>query len=196
MKIILGSSSPRRHYFFSLLFDEFQQIVPEIDETALPGEPSLDYALRITSEKASWIIQNKDIHNNSLIVTADTVVSLNNKILGKPKNRTDAENMLINLSGQKHEVITAISMTHNNGKSSSTVKDYGKTEVIFKNISNLDINNYLNTIDWHDKAGSYAIQEHPELIISSVNGSVSNVIGFPVGVFLKYCASKYSEIFK
>ncbi|MBN2434633.1 MAG: septum formation protein Maf [Spirochaetes bacterium] len=196
MIIILGSSSPRRHYFFSLLFDEFQQITPEIDEAPFPDETALDYALRISSEKASWITKERVTSDNFFVVTADTVVSLDNKILGKPKNRAKAENMLTRLSGQRHEVITSISIARPAQGSLKIASDYDVTEVIFKKLSNSVINRYLDSIDWHDKAGSYAIQEHPELIISSVNGSISNVVGFPVRVFLKYCALKTPEIFK
>ena len=112
------------------------------------------------------------------ILCADTIVTLNNEILGKPESFEDAVSILSKLSACTHEVITSISL-YNPNKKNSILSDSEITKVKFKKLSSDDIIKYLSSINWKDKAGSYAIQENDD-IIEHIEGSLSNVIGLPL----------------
>ncbi len=193
MKIILGSSSPRRKMLLEIISDDFIQISPNIDETVKKNEDSINYVTRISLQKLNAI--KKDFlnlipNNNYIILTSDTVVSIDNNILGKPKNFDDAKTMLKKLSGKKHHVITAITLNFKKNNTSETITDFLKTEVVFKKLNDSTINKYLSSINYLDKAGSYAIQENGALIISKTIGSLSNIVGFPMRLLLKMLISK------
>jgi septum formation protein len=161
MKIILGSASPRRKYFFSLLFNDFKQVSPEVDETPLRNEGANLYVNRVSALKADFFSEASYAAENSVVLTGDTIVSLNDAIMGKPANRKHAEKMLSQLSGNTHKVITALSLVHWQKRNISIKTEDISTEVTFKELAMSDIHNYLDTIEWRDKAGAYAIQSHP-----------------------------------
>ncbi len=186
MMIILGSSSPRRKELLSHLVPSFKIITADIDESTIPGEPPLEHCRRLAEEKAAAVISKLgDVKKDCLSITSDTIVTAKNQILGKPKDRDDAFGIISFLSGRSHQVITAItlSLLENGGPWTSTT-GHEITEVIFKKLSAADINRYLDLVHFSDKAGAYAIQEHGEMIIESIKGSQSNVIGFPEKLFV------------
>ena len=125
------------------------------------------------------------------VITSDTIVYIeandenDEKILGKPGSRDEAFSMLKLLSGREHLVITGICIILKNNIEIKRLYDYEKTSVKFKELSDKSIDFYLSCADYEDKAGSYAIQEYGEQIIDKVNGSVTNVIGFPLTLFFK-----------
>ena len=115
---------------------------------------------------------------NVILISADTVVYLDNKILTKPKNDEDAFNMLKALSGKKHQVYTGVCVMRM--KDSKSVSRYEKTDVYFKELTDRTIKNYINTNEPKDKAGSYGIQGKGALLIDKIDGDYFNVVGLPL----------------
>jgi septum formation protein len=172
--IILASGSPRRQQFFKDLAIEFSIQLKEIDEiypSDLKGTQITDYLADLKS-KAFTNLSKKDI-----VITSDTIVWLENKALGKPKDKQDAFSMLRALSGKKHQVITSISIKGYDFQ--RIVND--TTTVAFKEITNDEINYYIENYNPLDKAGAYGIQEWIGFIaIENIEGSYFNVVGLPV----------------
>jgi septum formation protein len=185
MKIILGSSSPRRKTILQNLIDEFEIINPDVKEAALDGETPIRFSERISKEKAGSILKNNSKNSGSLIISCDTIVTIDNRIIGKPINFQDAVNILKILSGKTHEVISSITLVYSNGSKSKNITDSEVSRITFKSIIDEEIIKYLKKIDYMDKAGAYAIQEYGSSLIESIDGSVTNVIGFPVRLFFR-----------
>ncbi len=184
MHIILGSSSPRRKDLLSSLFNSITIIHPEVEEIPEPNETPLQFVQRASLDKLHDI--SKKINNNhSLIITCDTIVTIENIILGKPVDYNHAHNMLSKLSGKTHQVISAISLQCIYENNYRTYTDYEITQVTFQKLTDSDIIRYLSKIHYMDKAGSYAAQEYGSMIIEKIEGSLTNVIGFPLRCFFK-----------
>jgi len=177
--VILASGSPRRQQFFKELDFEFNIQVKEIEEKFpkhLKGAEITDFLANLKSQ-AFTNLTEKD-----LLITSDTIVWLENKALGKPKNKQEAYTMLKELSGKKHEVITSISIRNNNFQ--KIIND--TTVVYFKEISDKEITYYINNYNPYDKAGAYGIQEWIGFIaIDKMEGSYFNVVGLPVHKLFK-----------
>ncbi|MCU0821781.1 MAG: Maf family protein [Spirochaetes bacterium] len=185
MKVILGSSSPRRKEILEGIIGKFEIRIPHVNEELKKGEAPLQYTERISNEKAGSILSNFKNESSFIIITCDTIVSLNNMIFGKPDGLEDARRIINLLSGKTHEVISSITLAV---KNADYVKFKTGTEisrVTFRHLNNYDINNYLSKIDYSDKAGAYAVQEHSSMIIEKIDGSISNVKGFPLWLFYK-----------
>ncbi len=184
-KIILGSSSPRRKEILKTIIPEFEIVKPEIDESIKSGEKPVNYAERISSEKAVSIRKSITTRDTVTIISSDTIVTIENTILGKPENYDHAREMLSLLQGKSHHVITALTLLicGEDGQSLKELTRHEKTSVKFRELENIEIERYLSLINYMDKAGAYAIQEHGDLIIRNVEGSVTNVIGFPLRLF-------------
>ena len=172
--IILASKSPRRQQFFKDLNIDFTIKLKEVEELypqQLKGIEITDYLANLKAKAY------KNLKDNDLLITSDTIVWLENKALGKPKNYHEAFVMLKNLSGKKHEVITSISIK--NKKFQKIINDI--TTVFFKKLSDKEINYYINNYKPFDKAGAYGIQEWIGFIaIDKIEGSYFNVVGLPV----------------
>jgi len=172
--IILASKSPRRQQFFKDLNIDFTIKLKEVKELypqQLKGIEITDYLANLKAKAY------KDLKDNDLLITSDTIVWLENKALGKPKNYHEAFVMLKNLSGKKHEVITSISIKNKNFQ--KIINDI--TTVFFKKLSDEEINYYINNYKPFDKAGAYGIQEWIGFIaIDKIEGSYFNVVGLPV----------------
>ncbi len=179
IKIILASSSPRRKHILSILRIPFTAISPDIDETVFENNDIIKTVKACSKQKVSAI--KIKLNENKWIAGFDTLVELNNKILGKPKNRNEAENMLKLLSNRTHKVHTGIAIT--NDKDGEIITDSCTTEVKLISMSNKDIEFYLNTKEWNGVAGAYRIQERGAFFINSINGSYSNVVGLPISLF-------------
>lgn len=174
--IILASKSPRRQMLLSGIGLKFEVIIPEIIENFDPTLSNEKIVEELSILKANAIDVRK-YKDNYLLITADTIVSINNNILNKPKNYDDAFNMLRTLSGSKHEVITGVLL-----KSANKQKFfYDNTFVYFKELTDQEIKYYLDNYKPYDKAGSYGIQEWIGYIaIEKVEGSFYNVMGLPI----------------
>ncbi len=172
--VILASKSPRRQQFFKDLDLDFTIQLKEVEEIypkELKGTEITDFLANLKSEPFT------ELNENDLLITSDTIVWFNDKALGKPKDAQEAFSMLRELSGNKHEVITSISI-----KSKSfqhIIND--TTAVYFKDISDEEINYYIQNYHPFDKAGAYGIQEWIGFIaINKMEGSYFNVAGLPV----------------
>jgi len=185
VNIILGSGSPRRKSILEGIFGSVQVISPSVDESQLNNEMAEDYAGRITHLKMDAVISGLNHQENCCIITSDTIVSVDETILGKPESEKEASSMLHVLSGKEHFVITGICIVLKNGNEFERFYGCEKTSVKFKMLNDEIIKKYLNLVNYTDKAGSYAIQEYGELIVESVSGSITNVIGFPLRLFFQ-----------
>lgn len=180
-KIILGSSSPRRADILKKLKLDFEIIPSSYVEPHDQTDFSYAYVEKLAYNKAFDVAKN--ITNCSKVIGADTIVVIDNKILGKPKDKNEALKMLKMLSGKTHFVVTSIALIDTPSlefKIKSTT-----TYVTFENLTNEQINYYIENYKPFDKAGSYGIQELPEGYIKSFEGSLDNVIGLPSETLLE-----------
>lgn len=174
MKIILSSNSPRRKELLAGLGVDFEvRVLKGVDERYPDDIPLNEVPLYIAIEKASAYTVAKD----ELVVTADTVVIVDNEILGKPKDRAEAYGMLSKISGKTHQVVTGVCLTTIDDQRSFTVT----TDVEFKELSDNEIYYYIDKYRPFDKAGAYGIQEWIGYVgVLSLKGSYYNVMGLPV----------------
>ena len=173
--IILASKSPRRQDLLKKLGFEFEIKTKEIEEIYPPGLQQEQVAVFLSELKASAFQQ--ELGDKDLVITSDTIVCLGAEIIGKPKDRADAIQMLSKLSGNKHEVITAVTLTAKEKQHTF----YEVTAVYFKTLTLQEIEYYIDKYQPFDKAGSYGIQEWIGFIgIEKINGSYFNVMGLPV----------------
>jgi len=177
--IILASRSPRRAFLLKNVGLQFEQIPSHIEEN-LNGMQPEDFVIHYSQKKAEAI---QKIHTDSFIIGADTIVVLNNKIIGKPQNNEDAFQILKKLSGKCHEVLTGVSILLHD----SQVSDIAKTKVYFNPISDEDIREYVSTGEPMDKAGAYGIQGYGSQFIDKIKGCYFNVMGFPIPLFYEMC---------
>ena len=174
MKLILGSKSPRRSELLASMGFQFEIRTKETVENYPDTVPIDHVAAYIAQLKADALIE--DIKDDELLICADTTVQIDNRLLGKPKDETEASNMLSLLSGRKHVVTTGVVIASNEMELSFSVK----TDVTFKPLSMDEIAYYIETYKPFDKAGSYGIQEWIGYIgIQKINGSYNNVVGLP-----------------
>ena len=168
--LILASGSPRRRELLATLGHHFAVMVPEIDETPLPDEAPRAFAERMAEEKAAAV------DGDGIVVAADTIVVLEDKILGKPLDAADAREMLLSLSGLAHEVVTGVCVRSRNR---TTVFSVG-TEVVFRTLEEAEVDAYIATGEPLDKAGAYAIQGGAAHMVRAIKGSYTNVVGLPI----------------
>ncbi len=168
--VILASASPRRRALLSLVGIPHVVRPANIDESALAGESPVTFAERLAVEKASVVAADAP---DALVIGADTIVVVDDHVLGKPVNRQDAERMLSLLSGRSHTVITAVAVVHG-GKVESAV---AQVTVTFRDLGPDDIRAYIATGEPMDKAGAYGIQGYGATIVSRIEGDYFAVMG-------------------
>ena len=177
MKIILASASDRRIELLSRIVDDFTVKVSDFDESIVKLKESIEeYVEEIALGKAKVVAEN--IKEDSIIIAADTVVVLDNKILGKPKDKEDAFNILSSLSGRSHEVYTSLVLI--NTKSGKILKNTVPTEVKFSELTEKEITEYINSGEPMDKAGAYGIQGRGGVFVEGIKGCYYNVVGLPL----------------
>lgn len=175
LHIILASKSPRRQQLLKDIGVDFEIRLKEVDEVYPSELKGKEVALFLSELKAKAF--RNDLQTNEILLTSDTIVCLGEKILGKPTNKQHAIAMLGELSGKKHEVITAVTLTSVSKQHSFAVS----TEVYFKPLTIEEITYYIDNYQPYDKAGSYGIQEWIGYIgIEKIVGSYFNVMGLPV----------------
>ena len=187
-RFILASSSPRRKELLSLLNIKFKVIPANIDEDPLPKEKPLQNVKRLAKEKSLAIAKNNP---NCIVIGADTIVTYRNFIFSKPSSKKEAKFMLKTLSGKTHRVVSCYSINLLNKKISINRKSTAK--VTFRKISNKEIDDYINTGDPLDKAGSYSFQGGGTKFVESVSGSTNAIIGLDI-VMLLYDLKKFKLI--
>lgn len=178
--MILASASPRRKEILENFGFSFKTIVKNIDETSDKTRAE-EKILEIAEKKAKATAIDFPDEN---VIGADTVVVVDGKILGKPKDKKEAFSMLKSLSGRNHEVITAFSFININKNISYS--DYEITKVYFKNLTDDEINWYINTKEPMDKAGAYGIQGKGAFFVEKIEGDFFSVMGFPLGKFVRF----------
>ncbi|MCC7430588.1 septum formation inhibitor Maf [bacterium] len=183
--LVLASASPRRQELFSLVNIPFTVVKSEVEEIHLenPSETVTILALKKAEDVA------KKVSENSIVVGADTIVFLENEILGKPENEEEAKKMLKKLSGKTHTVFTGFAILHKAKKVVFCEK--AETEVKFKELSEAEINFYVQTGEPLDKAGAYGIQGIGSIFIEKINGCYFNVMGFPLNRFYEAMKNIY-----
>ncbi|MBI5328124.1 MAG: septum formation protein Maf [Deltaproteobacteria bacterium] len=174
-RITLASSSPRRKALLEEIGLPFDIYLSNIDENIKNGETPEEHCLRLAEEKAKCAAKNV---KNSWIIGADTVVFIDNRILGKPSGIKEAREMLNLLSGRYHAVVTAFCLL--NASTGKTIKKAVKSKVKIKNLTDKEIDDYLKTGESLDKAGAYAAQGVGNFMIEKIEGSYTNVVGLPM----------------
>lgn len=191
MKIILASASPRRKELLELIKLDFEvqsSNIEEILDESLPLEKKIE---KLSYQKANDIaLKNK---GNNLVIGADTVVVINGEILGKPKDKQDADRMLKLLSNKEHYVITAITLIDNNNPD-KYISTHEKTKVRFIELNQEKIDKYIESGEPMDKAGAYAIQGLGVKFVKSIDGCYTNVVGLPIPLLTQLLENEYNII--
>lgn len=189
-RIILASRSARRQYLLKELGLDFEIISTEVPEEYPDTLTPEEIALFLADKKAESFDTTR-MDEKRIIIAADTIVSLNGEILGKPRNYEEALTMLKKLSGKKHDVITGVCIKSRNKKSLFHVT----SQVYFKELSDEEIDYYINNFRPYDKAGGYGIQEWIGYIgIARLEGSFFNVMGLPVKEVYEELLENYSYL--
>lgn len=181
MKLVLASKSPRRSEILKNAGFEFVIRTADADETIADGINPEDAVVILAARKAKAV----ERANDEMVLGADTIVVLDDKILGKPKDREDAFNMLKSLSGRVHSVFTGVCAISDKG----SITFAEETKVEFYPLSDEEINAYIDTKECDDKAGAYGIQGLASKFIKGINGDYFNVVGLPI-------SSVYKKILK
>ncbi len=175
--IILASNSPRRRDLLRQIGIAFTSDPADVDERILPDETPEGYAVRVALDKARVAAARSD---NGMVIAADTIVVLNDTILGKPVAEADAVRMLTMLSGRMHRVITGLALM--DAASGKTMARTAVTRVWFRDLAPETIESYVATGEPLDKAGAYGIQGRGALLVDRIDGCYFNVVGLPLAL--------------
>lgn len=174
--LILASKSPRRKELLSLITTDFVIKSADVDET-LPEGISPDKAVEYLSQIKALPFKSE----TDVVIGADTVVAVDGRILGKPSDRANASEMLKSLSGKWHSVFTGLTVIAPDGTTTLSVE----TKVKFSELTDDEINAYINTGECDDKAGAYAIQGKGSVLVEKINGDYFNVVGLPINTLYR-----------
>lgn len=176
MTLYLASTSPRRRELLAQADIKFSVLDIAIDESQRPNELPNSYVERLAKEKAEAGFASVANDANAIVLAADTIVVLEDDILGKPNSETEAKNMLRALSGRSHVVMTAFAI-----KTAEQIRvQRVNTTVFFRSIASKEIDWYWQTGEQQDKAGGYGIQSKGGIFVSAISGSYSTVVGLPL----------------
>jgi septum formation protein len=175
LKLVLASTSPRRRELMRQFDLEFQVVPSEAEEIQNEQLTASETSQLNAYRKAVAVAKRLP---DALVIAADTVVSQENTLYGKPADRSEAERMLQNLRGRTHQVVTGVCLIHQRANRQKLFAE--STRVTFRTFTDEVIQQYLSIINPLDKAGAYAIQEQGELLIQEISGSRTNVIGLPM----------------
>lgn len=174
--IFLASGSPRRKKLLEQLNLKFKVITVEVNEERQGGESPVSMVKRLADMKLD---SAKKLVDNGVIITADTIVVLDNEIIGKPRNESDAKKILKKLSDNTHTVYTGFALY--NSANAKKITDYEKTKVTFRKLSDGEIDNYIVSGSPMDKAGAYGIQDDfGAVFVKKIVGDYYNVVGLPI----------------
>lgn len=173
MTLVLASASPRRKELLSAAGFAFDVDVANVDETLHAGEAPEDYARRVAFAKARVVARRRP---EAIVIGADTIVVVDDHVLGKPVDDADARRMLEQLSGRAHRVLTAVAVVAPAGESGEIVE----TRVWMQSLAPEEIAEYVASGEPRDKAGAYAIQGRASRFIPRIEGEYSNVVGLPI----------------
>ena len=173
--LVLASQSPRRRMLMEDAGMKFDVVPPHIDEPSnlANGLPPRQYAESLSYFKARSV---KELMPNSVVLGADTIAVAGGEVLGKPSDQDDARRMLSDLSASRHQVITGITLLGNRGRIITSDVTY----VTMREITPEEMDDYIESGEWRDKAGAYAIQETADRFVVAIAGSFSNIVGLPI----------------
>jgi len=174
-KLVLASSSPRREELLKRLGLNFTIVPSKINEDKFKSIAPELMVQKLAQKKAEEVAA---LVEDTIIIAADTIVVKNKEIIGKPENKNDAKKMLQKLQGEKHTVYSGITVLST--ETNNLLVDVDSTEVYLRSMNKQEINNYINTGEPFDKAGSYAIQGLGGIFVEKINGSYFNVMGLPI----------------
>ncbi|MEY3761375.1 MAG: hypothetical protein RIR39_2866 [Pseudomonadota bacterium] len=189
VQIILASASPRRKELLDQINVSYRVYPVDLDETPWPDEAPLDYVQRVAAEKSAAC--KAQLNTEIPVLAADTAVILGAVIMGKPKDKADAMDMLTQLSGKTHQVYSAISLRGREHGQAVSI-----TEVTFRCLTEQEILDYWHSGEPVDKAGSYAIQGRGGVFVESIKGSFSGVVGLPLFETAELLSKQGIELFK
>ncbi len=176
--IYLASSSPRRAELLTQIGVKFEVLPVEVNETANAGESAAELVLRLSREKAEEARkQLLKRQLNGLVLASDTLISFQQQVLGKPESRSHCCSMLRQLSGQQHQVLSAVAIIN---AEDQIFQHNSINEITFRDLSEQEISQYCDSDEPGDKAGSYAIQGRAAVFIKHLSGSYSSVMGLPL----------------
>jgi len=173
--LILASRSPRRHDLLEQAGLTFTVIPSTVDESAVPMTSPEKHVRLVAEAKAEQVSQR---YPESWVIGADTIVLIDNTVLGKPRTEAEARHMLEMLSGKTHQVLTGYCIR--SGRARRSFSETVETEVLFKPLTKREIDWYINTGEPFDKAGGYAVQGLGTFLVKRIQGSYTNVVGLPV----------------
>ncbi|WP_040681208.1 nucleoside triphosphate pyrophosphatase [Paenisporosarcina sp. TG20] len=176
--LILASASPRRKELLTLLGVPFEVETMEVDELSIGGSSPAELVCNIAIEKGLYVAER---NQHAIVISADTMVFLDDEPLGKPKDSEMALDHLRRLSGRTHTVITAVAIFFDGICSMF----FEKTKVTFYSLSEQWIHDYVATGDCFDKAGAYGIQTQGSLMVEHINGDYNSVVGLPVAALYR-----------
>ena len=181
VRVVLASQSPRRRELLNLIGMRHEVRPAHIDESVLPGEEPLPHAERLARGKALAIAAEEP---DALVIGSDTIVVVDGEILGKPGDEDEARRMLRRLSGREHLVFTAVAVAHG-GRIVSSVEEVG---VVFRQLTDEEIDAYVATGEPLDKAGGYGIQGYGATIVERIEGDYFAVMGLALGRMVRLMA--------
>lgn len=180
MKVILASKSPRRKEILSMITNNFEVIVSNVEEKIDEKLTPVEQVKNLAYIKAKAVFDETLNKGDRVVIGSDTIVVKDNKIYGKPKNHDDALNMLKELKNAKHEVMTGISVIYEKDGIIKEIIDVDITDVYINDITNEELENWISINEAYDKAGGYAIQGKFGVFIEKIEGNYFTVVGLPV----------------
>lgn len=187
MGIVLASQSPRRQELLKRVVPTFNIHVADINEEVQPGISPIEYVQSMAAEKAARVFE---LFPEDQVIGCDTIVVYDDEIIGKPTSREHAFQILQKLSGQTHMVYTAV-VVMEEGRTAATVVP---AEVAFYELSDDEIETYLNTGEYKDKAGAYGIQEQGALLVKGIKGDYYSIMGLPIAVLSRMLKYDYEQL--
>ncbi|KYZ75406.1 septum formation inhibitor Maf [Anaerosporomusa subterranea] len=174
MNVILASASPRRRQLLEQVGLCFAVQASDVMEAAKPGLSPAELAKSLAVDKATSVAATAD--SQAVVIGADTIVVYKGEVFGKPNNQEQARDMLHSLAGQQHQVITGVTVVADG----EVFSDCAVTLVTFRDLTEAEIDSYIETDEWVDKAGSYGIQGMGALLVERIEGCYANVVGLPL----------------
>lgn len=181
LPVVLASGSPRRKELLRMIFEEFETIVSDCKEVVTSRVPEM-VTEELARQKAEAVAESGRVKGAAVVIGADTVVSINGEILGKPHDRNEAHRMLHKLSGKSHKVSTGVALLQLNEEGGIVnIRSFSETTLVkVAELTEEEISAYLDTDDPYDKAGAYGIQGLFGKYIEGIEGDYNNVVGLPV----------------
>jgi septum formation protein len=183
MRVVLASSSPQRREILSKLGVEFEVIVPGVDELS-GGDPEVEVV-----ENARMKARAVAAGDDALVIACDTDVALDGKALGKPKDEVESREYLERMSGRVHQVLSGLVVL----RSGEELSGLEATSVVFRRLSEGEMERYVRFGEWRGRSGGYAIQTLGSTLVERVEGSVSNVVGLPVGLLAELAPALFER---